>query len=141
MEIKKEDLDITVIELDQMFRNIGSWHSNLDIKFKDAKFKLLNNPSGCGSLILCNYSSSNLTDFKESLQLVLSNLSTGNYRIAPKGLKYTPPNDVGMVCTTLGQSYYSTFLPVFKELGFKERAEYGNPRHSGEKQCLLVWTK
>lgn len=120
----------------------GTWHDNVTVKIRhNVSFNITSVQSGCGAVNISNYVTgvgrSNIEVFKEFFKELLNNLKVGNYKCLGS---YTYL-DVGMIETTLGQGYYNTWLPVFEELGFKEIIEYPNPRHSGEKQCLLVWVK
>lgn len=116
----------------------GSWHSNLKIRFENSYFYLSNTPSGCGSQVLHGYYG-NYETIKKMLKFILEKLNKCEFDFIKDKNTYHCKNDIGMIYTTLGNTYCNTFLPIFEELGFRKVSEYKNPRHNGDLQCLLVW--
>ena len=118
----------------------GSWHTNLKITYENSSFYLTNTPSGCGAQTLHGYYAESLTVIKQMLSLILAKVKGKKYQLVSDKKGYYSRNDIGMISTTLGETFYKGWLPIFEELGFKKVSEYPNPRHNGELQCLLVWT-
>lgn len=122
----------------------GLWHSNIQVKYKDlCLFKLTDNFSGCGSMILSGYNINcerYIPKFKESLSKILELIKNNKGKDILEG-DYNNNLDIGCIITTIGENHYKKqYLNILKELNFKELIQYNNPRHSGKKQSLYIWT-
>lgn len=115
------------------------WHSEIVI---NNCLILVNNNSGCGSMILQGWidcSTQDLEEFREFLEDI-KNQDFSNMK--KQYGNYFNKLDIGMIQTVAGEDYYNDpGLKMLEELGFKEVAEYPNPRHgSTSKQKLYIWT-
>lgn len=121
-----------------LINNRHTWHSEITI---NNYLSLVNNNSGCGSMILQGWarcSTQDLEEFKEFLEDI-KNQDFSNMR--KQYGNYFDKLDIGMIQTVAGENYYNNpNLEILKNLGFKEVMEYPNPRHNNEKQKLYIWT-
>ena len=84
--------------------NNGEWHSNIKVTTDGgSSFKLTDNLSGCGTMILHNYTGVEKTDLYNALGKVLDSIK--NNKGADLGIKYSSL-DIGAIITTIGQSHY-----------------------------------
>jgi len=129
------------IEINENNKYNNQWHSDIIIRNGTSTLYLSTNPSGCGQMILHGWAwSIGLEPKKESLKYILDIIQ--NKRGVIPDLPYASSLDIGSIITTVGDGYYGDpFIKVLDELGFKNVAEYRNPRHGrGDSQRLYIWT-
>lgn len=127
----------------------GRWHTEIEAVHSDGgKFRLTTNPGGCGSMILHGWAGSFKygDNMKELLEYVLGIIRDGGHledyiEEMPDG-RFHSNIDIGSIIFIAGESYYGcAFIEEAEKLGFKEVAEYSNPRHgSSYKQKMYIWT-
>lgn len=120
-------------------RNSGKWHPEFSVYYNDDfVFSAKENIGGCGSLLLYNWLGTTVTEgvIKASLDHVI------NIIVNNKGkLNLSDYIDVGMISFVSGSHHdLGKFVQAAKKVGFKEIAEYRNPRHGTNRQKLYCWT-
>ncbi|MFW5889291.1 MAG: hypothetical protein ACOC3V_01905 [bacterium] len=113
-------------------RNTGTW--SITTAHAEIRFNLAHVPSGCGSVIMSEYSYNLSADNQDDINELVEYFENLFFNLKDDG--------VGSVITTIGESSYGFLTKkLFDILGFKKISEYSNYRHSSTgtyKQYLLM---